>query len=196
MALRGGSAQSAEGRAGGRLFSWIFHKRKQALPGMRARRKLYMPEDLYRRMLNHCREEVPLEACGLLVGEGGQAVVGYATDNQHRSPVIYKVDDQQLCEAVSEIRHERHDLIGIYHSHVKTDPVPSRTDIQQATWPEAFYLIVSLKERRPRVRAWRIVDGQVTAHQIVVQKGVAGQWRDLRRAVRKAADAGEQGDLR
>jgi proteasome lid subunit RPN8/RPN11 len=153
-------------------------------------RKLYIPELLYRRMINHCQEEKPLEACGLLVGEGGQVVSAYATDNEHRSPVIYKVDDRQLLQVFRDIRSEKHEIIGIYHSHVRTEPIPSRTDIEQATWPEAFYLIVSLKPQRPQVRAWRIVDRQVTEHLVVVQKEPGGAWHDLRRAVQEGAEPG------
>jgi len=180
---------------GGRLFSWFTRKRSSADRDRNGQRRLYIPEDIYRRMILHCREERPLEACGLLVGEAGHVVAGYATDNQHRSPVIYKVDDLQLLEVDRDIRSERQEIIAIYHSHVVTDPVPSRTDIQQATWPEAFYVIVSLKERRPRVRAWRIVDGQVSEHPVVVQRHLTGQWKDLRKAVRQAAESTAESDI-
>ncbi|HEY3365837.1 MAG TPA: M67 family metallopeptidase [Symbiobacteriaceae bacterium] len=169
---------------------WLFGKRKSTTP-LFGPGKLHIPETLYRRMINHCNEERPLEACGLLMGQGGQTLSAYATDNQHRSPVIYKVDEHQLLEALHDIRSEQHGLIGIYHSHVKTAPVPSRTDIGQAYWPEVFYVIVSLAHRRPQVRAWRIVDGHVTEHQVVIQKLASGKWHDLRRAVRprQAPDA-------
>ncbi len=180
---------------GGGLFSWFTRKRNPADHDADGRRRLFIPEDLYRRMILHCREEKPLEACGLLVGEAGHVVAGYATDNQHRSPVLYKVDDLQLLDVDREIRSTRQEIIAIYHSHVVTDPIPSRTDIQQATWPEAFYVIVSLKEKRARARAWRIVDGQVTEHPIVVQKHLTGQWKDLRKAVRQAAESSTETDI-
>ncbi|MFZ5816282.1 MAG: M67 family metallopeptidase [Bacillota bacterium] len=177
------------------MFGWFGKKRNVRELDAHGRRRLFIPDNIYRRMINHCSEERPLEACGLLVGEAGHVTAGYATDNQHRSPVIYKVDDLQLLEVDREIRNERQEIIAIYHSHVKTDPVPSRTDIDQATWPEAFYVIVSLKERRPKVRAWRIVDRQVTEHPIVVVKHTDGLWRDLRKAVRQASESSVRNDV-
>ena len=36
---------------------------------------------------------------------------------------------------------------------------PSRTDMELATWPEAAYVIVSLKSDPPEIRAWRLVEG-------------------------------------
>lgn len=150
---------------------------------MSRQRKLYLPEDLYRRMLNHCQEERPLEACGLLVGVGDHVTDAYATDNEHRSPVLYRVDDRQLLQVVQEAQQQKQEIVAIYHSHVQSAPVPSRTDIEQATWPEAFYVIISLAHRRPEVRVWRIVDHQVTQHPLVVVKGASGRWHDLRQAV-------------
>lgn len=171
---------------GGWVFSLFGHRRRTTKLAVDGARKLYIPELLYRRMLNHCQEERPLEACGLLVGVGEHAVSAYATDNEHRSPVLYKVDDRQLLQVFHEVQAEKQEIIAIYHSHVRSAPIPSRTDIEQATWPEAFYLIISLAHRRPQVRAWRIVDQQVTEHQVVVQRGAAGTWHDLRRAVQAA----------
>lgn len=177
------------------MFGWFGKKRNDRELDAHGRRRLFIPENVYRRMINHCAEEKPLEACGLLVGEGGHVMVGYATDNQHRSPVIYRVDDLQLLEVNRDIRGDRQEIIAIYHSHVMIEPVPSRTDIDQATWPEAFYVIVSLKDRRPKVRAWRIVDRQVTEHRIVVVRHVEGYWKDLRKAVRQASESSTRTDI-
>jgi len=160
-------------------------KRTTRLP-VDGQRKLYIPELLYRKMINHCREERPLEACGLLTGVGEQVLAAYATDNEHRSPVLYKVDDRQLLQVVEEAHGRKQDIVAIYHSHIRTAPIPSQTDIKQATWPEAFYVIVSLAHRIPQVRAWRIIDQQVTEHPVVIQRGASGDWYDLRQAVRAA----------
>jgi [CysO sulfur-carrier protein]-S-L-cysteine hydrolase len=183
-------------QGGGWVFSWFGRHRRTGDPGVAARRRLYIPEGLYRRMINHCYEEKPLEACGLLGGVGGHVESGFATDNAFRSPKVYKVDDRQLVQAFQEIQSTRQEIIGIYHSHVETEPVPSQTDIDQATFPEAFYVIVSLRHRRPLVRAWRMVDRTVTEHQVVVVPGAGGTWRDLREAVRAATDPAPRTDIR
>lgn len=174
---------------------WWFSKKRNNKGSTTGGRKLFIPENVYRRMINHCYEERPLEACGLLTGAVGHVAAGYATDNQHRSPVLYKVDDLQLVAVDLEARQQGQEIIAIYHSHVATDPIPSRADIEQATWPEAFYLIMSLKGKRPRTRAWRIVDGQVTEHTIVVVRHADGRWCDLRKAVRQAAGSSLRADI-
>nr|PZN73827.1 MAG: hypothetical protein DIU55_02150 [Bacillota bacterium] len=165
---------------------WWRRNRHPAQPLAAPQRRLFIPENVYRRMVNHCYEERPLEACGLLVGVAGQVFAGYATDNAARSPVLYRVDDHQLIATAEAAERRGWEITAIYHSHVESDPVPSRTDIAQATWPEAFYLIISLRGKRPRARAWRIVDGQVSEHRIVIVRHYDGEWHDLRRAVRSA----------
>jgi len=170
----------------------LFGKKKQTQDAaLASRRKLYIPEVLYRRMINQCLEERPLEACGLFGGASGHVTMALATDNAERSPILYRVDERQLISAHREIQAAKQEIIGIYHSHVKTDPVPSLTDIEQATFPEAFYVIVSLAHRRPVVRAWQIVDRRVTEHMVFIQKESAGTWHDLRAAVRRRADSGD-----
>lgn len=148
------------------------------------RLQLYIPDRILRRVVAHCVEEQPLEACGILVGQGGIVTRGYATDNKLRSPVLYEVDERQLFQILRDMKRDKEEVLAIYHSHTETEPVPSRTDIEKAHWSESFYVIVSLKDPKPRVRAYRIVDRQVHPAEIGVLKddGTPIQWSDIRRA--------------
>ena len=56
---------------------------------------------------------------------------------------------------MNEIDDEGLDLVGIYHSHVSSPAYPSRTDAEQAFWPEAIYVIVSLAGAGADVRGFR-----------------------------------------
>jgi proteasome lid subunit RPN8/RPN11 len=54
------------------------------------------------------------------------------------------------------------ELGAIYHSHTRSEPYPSQTDINLAVYPEALYVIVGLAGDDPDVRAFEIRDGQVS----------------------------------
>ena len=54
------------------------------------------------------------------------------------------------------------DLIGIYHSHVSSPAYPSRTDAEQAFWPDATYVIVSLAGGGADIKGYRIAEMAVT----------------------------------
>ena len=49
-----------------------------------------------------------------------------------------------------EIEDAGHDLGAIYHSHTRSAPYPSQTDINLAFYPEAVYVIVGSPATTPR----------------------------------------------
>jgi proteasome lid subunit RPN8/RPN11 len=61
------------------------------------------------------------------------------------------------------------DLGAIYHSHTRTEPYPSQTDINLAFYPDALYVIVGLAGDEPEVRAFTIREGQVADAQLEVE---------------------------
>jgi proteasome lid subunit RPN8/RPN11 len=61
------------------------------------------------------------------------------------------------------------DLGAIYHSHTRSEPYPSQTDVNLAFHPHALYVIVGLASAEPDVRAYRIVDGRIEDAQLEVE---------------------------
>ena len=54
------------------------------------------------------------------------------------------------------------ELVGVWHSHTHTDAYPSATDVRQAVDPGWIYVLVSLKQAEPSLRAYRIRDDEIT----------------------------------
>lgn len=142
--------------------------------------RLVIGQHLLQRILEHCRDEKPLEACGILTGRGGRVLHAYATDNAKQSPVFYEVDQRQQELVLRAMEERGEDLVAIYHSHPTTPPEPSVTDIRLAVhYPEAFRMIISLAGPT-EVRAFRIDQGRVTHVVIVSPQDAGGEWHDLR----------------
>ncbi len=120
-------------------------------------------------MIAHARVEMPLEACGILAGRNGCAVRLYRASNADRSCVSYRLEPEEQYRIFMDIEKEGLEMLGIYHSHPTSPAVPSETDLKQAYYPEAIYLVVSLADPElPQVRAFRIVDDEVTEEEITV----------------------------
>lgn len=120
----------------------------------------------------HAQETYPNECVGLLAGREGRVLRVYRGRNVDESPYTYRLDDRQLLAILRELDEERLDLVGIYHSHTASDAYPSRTDVARAFYPDAVYVIVSLKDRaRPVLRGFRIVDGAVTEEPLELEAG-------------------------
>ena len=114
-------------------------------------------------MVAHAREEAPNECCGLVASSNGDAQRIYRAANAERSPVKYVVDPRDQIRIQNDIDNHGWELGAIYHSHTRTEPFPSQTDINLArNWPDPLYVIVGVAGEAPDVRAYRIVDGQVT----------------------------------
>jgi proteasome lid subunit RPN8/RPN11 len=113
-------------------------------------------------LIEHARAEAPNECVGVITARDGVAQRVITATNAAASPLRYELDPRELFRIHEAIDDAGDDLGAIYHSHTRSDPVPSQTDINLAFYPDALYLIVGLKSDEPDVRAWRIVDGEVS----------------------------------
>jgi [CysO sulfur-carrier protein]-S-L-cysteine hydrolase len=113
-------------------------------------------------LVAHAREDAPNECCGLVATRDGEAVRVFRARNVHASPLRYEIDPKDQLRAMREIEDEGWELGAIYHSHTRSDPVPSQTDVNLAHhWPDPLYMIVGVAGEDPDVRAWAIRDGDV-----------------------------------
>ena len=119
-------------------------------------------------MVEHARREAPNECVGVLGVRDGEARLLVEAENARRSPLAYEIDPQELLRVHDRLDEDDLEVGAIYHSHTRTEPVPSQTDINLAFYPEAVYIIVGLAGGEPDVRAFRIVDGEVSQTELEV----------------------------
>ncbi|MGO9976332.1 MAG: Mov34/MPN/PAD-1 family protein [Solirubrobacteraceae bacterium] len=125
--------------------------------------------ELYDEIVAHARREAPNECCGLIASLDGTAVAVHRAVNQAASPLRYEVDPGEQYRIMMAIEDAGHELGAIYHSHTRSAPYPSQTDINLAFHPEALYVIVGLAGGATAdVRAYSIRDGQVSQVDLVV----------------------------
>jgi proteasome lid subunit RPN8/RPN11 len=108
----------------------------------------------------HARGEAPLECCGLLIGTEGSIEEAIPAVNVRRSETAYLIDPAAQFAAIRRVRLEGRTVLGAYHSHPRSPAVPSRTDLEEAYYPEFVYLIISLADgNAPDVRGYRLHEG-------------------------------------
>ncbi|MGN6170081.1 MAG: Mov34/MPN/PAD-1 family protein [Solirubrobacteraceae bacterium] len=117
--------------------------------------------ELYEEIVAHARSEAPIECCGMIASRDGEAVKVYRATNAAGSPLRYEIDGAEQYRIQMQIEDSGLDLGAIYHSHTRTEPYPSQTDINLAFYPDALYLIVGLATEEPEVRAFTIREGHV-----------------------------------
>jgi len=115
----------------------------------------------------HAKDEAPLECCGLLLG-GGDLIDEYVcTRNVRQSTVAYQVDPAEHFAAIRSARARGRAILGAYHSHPRTPAVPSPTDLAEAHDAELLYVIVSLLNEPPDIRAYRLDGGNFVQSAVV-----------------------------
>jgi len=123
-------------------------------------------------MLAHARAEPHTECCGLLAGRDGVISVIFPASNALASATVYEIAPHELFRLFREIREQGLTHLGQYHSHLFTDNFPSPSDIEQASYPDHAYFIVSPRvDAAKAVRAFSIREGGVAELEIVSKAG-------------------------
>jgi proteasome lid subunit RPN8/RPN11 len=112
----------------------------------------------------HAKAGLPNEACGLIAGrlDGAVKVVEqvYLLSNPDHTPEHFSVDHKVQLAAVKDMRANGLEPLGNFHSHPATPARPSAEDIKLAYDPRASYLIVSLAEKTPILKAFAVANGK------------------------------------
>ena len=124
---------------------------------------------LLERIVAHARRDFPNECCGMLGVREGRAVAIHEATNLAASPLRFEVEGREILQAQDAFEDAGAELGAIYHSHTRSEPYPSQTDINFAAgWPGVEWLIVGAAPRR---RA----DGALLSHRR--RRGDGGRGR-------------------
>jgi [CysO sulfur-carrier protein]-S-L-cysteine hydrolase len=126
---------------------------------------------LLERIVAHARRDFPHECCGMVAVRDGRAVAIHEATNVAASPLRFEVDGREILRAQDAFEDEGAELGAIYHSHTRSEPYPSQTDVNFAAgWPGVEWLIVGLRrDGEPTVRSYRIDDGVVQEVEVQVE---------------------------
>ena len=106
-------------------------------------------------MLAHAREQAPRECCGLLIGRGTGVIRSVRARNLEPQATRYLIAPEDHFAAIRAARADGLDVVGAYHSHPASEPVPSAADISEAN-SGADFLHVIVSPETEEVRGYRI----------------------------------------
>ncbi len=132
--------------------------------------RVWLTLDLARQMTDHAQAESPRECCGLLAGRGGDVREAIPVENISPTPEnAFVMSPIGLARALTGLERHELELVGFYHSHPTTPPIPSGRDVAESYYPDAAQVIISLKDGSPALAAWRIKPGEVQRLDLFVQ---------------------------
>lgn len=92
-------------------------------------------------MLEHIQACLPEEACGMLGGKGDVVQQVLPVTNAAHSPYRFRMEPAEQVQTMQRMEDEGMILVGIYHSHPSGPAGLSETDLAEAAYPEATYLV-------------------------------------------------------
>jgi proteasome lid subunit RPN8/RPN11 len=130
-----------------------------------------IPEDLLNKLIEHARQEYPLEGCGILAGKNGKITKIYPLENTQKSSSCYLMAPGEQLRVFQEIEEEGLELSAIYHSHPHSPAFPSQRDVDSAFYPDSLILIISLMEDTgPQIGAFQIEKGKIQEKEVKVNQ--------------------------
>ena len=129
-----------------------------------------LPRTLVNQLLAHAQRFPDTEVCGLIGARDGEPLRCYPVDNTASEPGrLFEMDPREQIDAMRQMREAGESLFAIYHSHPHSPPEPSATDLEQAAYPDALYLIISLDTKGVlQMKGFRLADGTARAVELEV----------------------------
>jgi len=120
----------------------------------------------YKAIVAHARDSLPNEACGLIAGKIDNDIKTvekvYLLSNPDNSPEHFSINPKEQLAAVKDMRSNGIAPLGNFHSHPSTPARPSEEDIRLSYDSTASYLILSLADEAPVLKAFEVSGGEVT----------------------------------
>jgi len=124
-----------------------------------------LPRPLVKQIFALAQSTPDKEICGLVSARDNQTLRCIPVTNVAEQPErMFAMDPAQQIDAMRQMREQGETLFAIYHSHPTGPAEPSVTDIEQAGYPEALHLIVSLNTKGVlELGGYRFEDGKAEA---------------------------------
>jgi proteasome lid subunit RPN8/RPN11 len=123
--------------------------------------KLTIQRAAIEQIIDHARRGYPYEICGLIGGRDGLAHTVIPVPNASLSPrEFFEMERQAMIDAIISLQRQGLEVIAIFHSHPDSNCMLSDHDIDQATWPDVIYLVISVSAHGEiEIGCWEIEQG-------------------------------------
>lgn len=109
---------------------------------------------LQRALIVMARATPRVEVCALLGGQNNRLTSIYPVANIAEEPGShFLLDPEGQIDAMKAMRETGENLRGIFHSHPAAPAIPSVSDQALASYPDVFYIIVSLTTDQAELQA-------------------------------------------
>lgn len=120
---------------------------------------MHVSQSIYEQLVAHGEDQLPYEACGLLAGNVDDCVLSiWSLENEWKSSFRYYVSKKVVESTVQQIELQGQKVLGVYHSHPTTAPIPSYHDLQNHPDHKVKMIIISYKNALPTLKCYTVMN--------------------------------------
>lgn len=113
--------------------------------------QLTIPQRIYNQLIQEAKHHFPQECCGYLLGSThrqNNLLQSYISiPNAHKTPQThFAFDPLDQLQVIQTLKQNSLQIIGIFHSHPNSPPIPSQEDLCFSFFANQSFLIISLKD--------------------------------------------------
>lgn len=128
---------------------------------------LKIKKEIFNEMIQHCRDCLPYEACGILAGKDNVVTKIYKIKNIEHSSASYFMQPKEQLLAMKDMKIYGIDMLAIFHSHPIGSAAPSHKDIELAFY-DLYYIIVAL-EPKFEVKCFKIENRKADEQELRIE---------------------------
>lgn len=129
---------------------------------------IQIKQQIVDQIIAHAKQVYAIEACGYLAGTGDTITQSYELRNIDNSEEHFSFDPAEQFSVVRKARNAGLEILANYHSHPKSPARPSEEDIRIAYDPGILYFIISLSDKTPQIKAFKIQQSKVEEETIQI----------------------------
>lgn len=103
-----------------------------------------IPRTVVNRLLGAAQRLAPRECVGVLSGQGGRILEWHPLTNIAPEEDRFLADPTEQIQLFRRLREAGREVMAICHSHPRGGGAPSATDLAEAWYPGALYLVVAM----------------------------------------------------
>jgi proteasome lid subunit RPN8/RPN11 len=117
----------------------------------------------------HARAALPAECCGILLGSTTEIVEAVPSANLADDPIRrFLLDPKTHIDTLRLARSRGSSVVGFYHSHPHSEPAPSTTDRECASYPDQLYLIIRPLPTGCEARLFRLERSELVEEELLI----------------------------
>jgi proteasome lid subunit RPN8/RPN11 len=122
-----------------------------------------IPRSVYKNIIEHCLNEYPRQACGMLAADGDLLLEHIPMKNAGAWPYGFQFVPYEQMQEMKKLSKENLKIGAFYHVHLTSRAYPTSKDVVRHYYKDVLCMIVSLvDEKKVELRSFNLSNARIS----------------------------------